>query len=497
MTIRPTRSNRGARRAVLASAGTAAVVLATIATASAAEPTVSGPSTTTAPYVLPVATGVGVTSLLTVGDSVSGYLMAGIPDGLGAWDNGDGTFTVLMNHELGFDKGIARAHGGIGAFVSKWVINKSDLKVLSGEDLIQKVMVATGSGYAQATGIANQLNRLCSADLPDEAAFYGAVNGFGTKNKIFMNGEEGGTEGRAFAHIATGPEAGTSYELPALGKAAWENIVASPYSKNKTVTVGLDDGQGGQVYVYVGKKSAKGNDIERAGLTGGTLYGVKVDGLTKEVDATTIAPGTRFSLVPIPGAATMTGAELDAKSNELGVTSFARPEDGSWSKTESEEFYFNTTASITGVSRNWHLTFDDAVQVVDGGEINVVVAGPTGSGAIGAPGPRMLDNLTTTADERLILQEDPGNQDYLAGVWTATPDNPHTVVPTKVLTFDPALFTPGLAGFITKDEESSGIIPVPFLGKDLFLFDAQVHKATGDPRTVEMGQLLIAHIPAS
>jgi len=37
--------------------------------------------------------------------------------GLGAFDNGDGTFTVLMNHELGATSGVARAHGGKGAFV--------------------------------------------------------------------------------------------------------------------------------------------------------------------------------------------------------------------------------------------------------------------------------------------------------------------------------------------------------------------------------------------
>ena len=39
-------------------------------------------------------------SILTAGDSVNGYRMAGWPDGLGAYDNGDGTFTLLMNHEL-------------------------------------------------------------------------------------------------------------------------------------------------------------------------------------------------------------------------------------------------------------------------------------------------------------------------------------------------------------------------------------------------------------
>ena len=40
---------------------------------------------------------------------------------------------------------------------------------------------------------------------------------------------------------------------------------------------------------------------------------------------------------------------------------------------------------------------------------------------------------------------------------------------------------------ITLDEESSGIIEVR---EGEFLFDAQVHKATTDPETVELGQLL-------
>lgn len=167
-------------RTVTALAGLVALSATALGAASsaAAGPSGTGPSTTTAPYVLPVASGVTTTSLLTVGDRASnGYLMAGIPDGLGAYDNGDGTFTVVMNHELGFDKGVVRRHGGVGAFVSKWVVDKATLRVISGEDLIQRVMVATGSTYSQATGVAAQLNRLCSADLPDQAAFYRAVNG--------------------------------------------------------------------------------------------------------------------------------------------------------------------------------------------------------------------------------------------------------------------------------------------------------------------------------
>jgi hypothetical protein len=48
--------------------------------------------------------------------------------------------------------------------------------------------------------------------------------------------------------------------------------------------------------------------------------------------------------------------------------------------------------------------------------------------------------------------------------------------------FDPAQFTSGAAGFITQDEESSGIIDAArFLGGGSFLFDAQVHKAIPRP----------------
>src|SRR5262249_40026280 len=54
---------------------------------------------TATPYVVPANPAVDVRSILTTGDSVGTYRMAGIPDGLGAFDNGNGTFTVLMNHE--------------------------------------------------------------------------------------------------------------------------------------------------------------------------------------------------------------------------------------------------------------------------------------------------------------------------------------------------------------------------------------------------------------
>src|ERR1044071_3494216 len=58
-------------------------------------------------YLQGTSRGVTFTPIITTGESVNNkpdgvtpYRMVGIPDGLGAFDNGDGTFTLLANHEL-------------------------------------------------------------------------------------------------------------------------------------------------------------------------------------------------------------------------------------------------------------------------------------------------------------------------------------------------------------------------------------------------------------
>ena len=117
-----------------------AALIATVAQAIADQ----GPSTAVAPYLQPMVPGVKITSILTTGEFVGGYKMGGIPDGLGAYDNGNGTFTVLMNHEIFANTGVpplgkVRAHGGTGAYVSMWVIDKKTLAVQFGEDLMKRV----------------------------------------------------------------------------------------------------------------------------------------------------------------------------------------------------------------------------------------------------------------------------------------------------------------------------------------------------------------------
>src|SRR5262245_5259128 len=134
----------------------------------------TGPSTTQSAYVLPSKPVVTTASIISVGDMVSGgFRMVGIPDGLGAFDNGDGTFTLLMNHELGNTSGLTRSHGSKGAFVSEWVIDKKTLQVISGADLMTAIHMWDSIGQASLAPTGSfAFNRFCSGDLPEPTAFY-------------------------------------------------------------------------------------------------------------------------------------------------------------------------------------------------------------------------------------------------------------------------------------------------------------------------------------
>lgn len=477
-----------------------ALALAVAAGGAAHAGAYTGPSSSQSPYVVP-STGVDVISILTVGDSVnnkpdgSPYRLVGIPDGMGAYDNNDGTFTLLVNHEIGNTLGVARAHGQTGAFVSEWVIRKSDLSVVRGSDLIQRIVFDKTPEDGTLT-----LGRLCSADLPAVSAFFNASSGLGTQNRIFMSGEEVGAEGRVFGHVATGTDRGTSYELPYLGKFSWENSVANPHAQDKTVVIGLDDTTPGQLYVYVGDKRAAGNDVEKAGLVGGSLFGIKVNGITLEDRTAGISDGTAFTLQNFGDVSGLTGAALQSSSVASGVTEFLRPEDGAWNPLNPNEFFFVTTdrfetASQQGESRLFRLRFADITNPTLGGTIDQLLNGDE-------MGLQMLDNLAVDLDGNVIIQEDPGNQDYLARTWMYDPD---TEALTQLLVSDPARFAPGAPGFLTRDEENSGVIDVTALmdgnkgcsvsgGTRCYIGNTQAHYAISG-ELVEGGQIYLTRVP--
>ncbi len=523
-------------------------------------------------YIVPVMPGVVVKPIASSGDllpagvdgtgtAVGGGAtksVVGILDGLGAWDNGDGTFTVVANQELGATKGATRAHGAVGSFVSRYTINKSTQKVVTLADQITSTMVHNGSAFAFGT---TAIDRLCSADLPAATAFYNAASGKGlppASGRFFMSGEET-LYGRAFAHAVTGAYIGQSIQLPHIGIAGWENLVACPMAQDTTIVVGLDDTTPGQVYVYVGQKqtlaSTHGNVrdwAEAAGLIGGNLYAIVANGQLNEQrtpDLGFIGVGAgkgtalRFGLAQVGTPATVASwatpppttppipaPPMEAATAAVGGTYFLRPEDGVWDPLNPDTFYFLTTDRFDtvknggtgaatpslGRSRLWRLVFDDLANPANGGTITMLIDGSED------PGPQMMDNMGMDRFGRILIQEDPGNQEHSAAIWMYD-TNLGTL--KKVAKHDPSRFGDrgyGSAGIngakvssiapydgdssftavttVTgkSDEESSGIIDAQeILGPGWFLCGVQMHSITDMSQTleVERGQLASIYVP--
>jgi hypothetical protein len=221
------------------------------------------PSVPGTAYIMPTAAGWTSTALLTTGNQVKGYRMAGIPDGLGAFDSGGRTITVLMTQEIPTGQGAVRAHGGTGAYVSRWVINKDTLEVVDGRDFLaapEKLNLWSNGNWKAGDLSAGKLldiNRLCSADLAPVSAFYNAASQKGYNGLLFLTGEEGGNSNpnRAFAFVTND---GTAYELPAFsfGKPrdeadpppSWENLLAHPATGDTTLVMALSDGGTNQAF---------------------------------------------------------------------------------------------------------------------------------------------------------------------------------------------------------------------------------------------------------
>ncbi|MEN9709897.1 MAG: hypothetical protein RIQ68_2305 [Pseudomonadota bacterium] len=486
------------------------------------------PAATGAPYLSPVAKGWHVVSLLTTGNDVNGYRMSGIPDGLGAFDNGDHSITILMNHELAGGKGADRAHGGKGAFVSRWRLDKDSLQVVAGQDFLSspsKLHLWTGDAWKSGDQVPAKLrdfNRFCSADLAPVSGLYHAPSGLGYQGRIFLNGEEGGgtNANRAFAFIA---ETGEAYELPGFAfgtpndeknlPPSWENVLVNPVSSEVTVVAANSDGGSNQVYFYIGRKSREGSPVERAGLAGGKIYALSVPGVSAENRNTNI--GLEKSRVG-QGAGKPVGLSDVNKG-----TSFQRPEDGVWDPRNPNRFYFVTTdrnnfaadgtvrdgqdVTQIGRSRLWAVTFDDVTKMAtDGspvGRIEMLLDGTEGGD--------MFDNVTIDDNGVLYLCEDPGNSRHNGKIWSYDSRTGAFEIVTK---FDPALFGDVVSGQYSApaapfvdDKETSGITDVTDLFKNatwyrpgarVLLVVVQAHFVYDASQTigqdlVEGGQLLL------
>jgi hypothetical protein len=476
-----------------------------------------GISSSSTPYLTPIAGDTQIASILTTGDAIGSYRMSGIPDGLGAYDNNNGTITVLMNHELQNTLGIARAHGGIGAFVSEWVIDKTTLEVKSGADLMKKVYAFDTPTNTWVEQLNVAFSRFCSADLPAASALFNSATGNGSQARIFLTGEESsGANTRGVAIVSTGADKGKTFILPWAGpfaafSAGWENFLTHPDAGDKTVVMANADGGDNGVYLYVGTKQKTGNEVEKAGLVGGQAYRVSVNGGVPETTAVDAGLAltnnvNTFSLVPTTSAG-------------VAGTRFLRPEDGAWDTVNKNRYYFATTnqqdaakdgnansdipAAQVGRTRLWSLTFTDITRPQLGGIIEMVLDGTETVTVAGrVHGTQMFDNITVNTDGTLILLEDVGNSKHNGKVWKY---DPVTKKLSLLAQHDEVRFgdyATGVVGTLTKDEESSGVIEVTaLLGRNdnrrYYLLVSQNHAAaTGANATelVEGGQLMLMSI---
>jgi hypothetical protein len=405
-----------------------------------------GAMTTVRPFILPLeGANLTITPLLTTGEMVGDYQMAGVPDGLGAVRTSD-EIILFMNHELS-----AEDDGNLtDSKVSRLVLDPETGAVRSGSYVI------TGDeGYWS----------LCSASLAGPEAGFDAP--------VFLTGEESTDGSHGGMAMAIDAMNGTVTELPWLGKFAHENQVAVPGFEGKTVVLATEDNSdGSQLYMYVAASPA---DV----LAGnGQLYVFQAADAAGTAD---IAKGDELtgSFIPVDQADNVDAQTLETKVRGDGAFTFIRLEDLTYDRTNPHTIYFtdtgddeapNLAADGTPLSLNgrlYQMTLDPADPTKVTG-LTVLLDGDTGDD-IHNP-----DNIDANAST-IMLQEDTG-----AGVARILAYSIADGTLTPVATLDQSdsdeLVDPS-------DEpgawESSGIINVAdIFGEGAWLADVQAHSRT-------------------
>ena len=483
-------------------------------------------------YVISTNSAVSVTPFATSGDVIGNTILRGTPDGLGALKNSDGTLTLLSNHEISTSQNEAIAakkpDGTYASSISKMTYDPKTNSVTALSPLIKSVSYYSyildeftdnwllsfpvSTPYKDAYGaplFTNGLSRFCSSTLAPAGTFSYSENvttkvgkksvttkvDYGYDGAVYFTGEESGDWSRAFAVNMDGQ----MIQLPYLGLSSWENYVPAPASatKLKTVLMGNEDGSAtaSQLYMYVGTKKSSGNTFaDKAGLHGGDLFVLNVpEAKTDNIIRTTFGKGKRISanFTKIGWNPDSSGTTMEA---QIGGTTFARIEDGQFDPANPNVYYFVTTESnkdplatapnpaTPSVSRDggalWRFTFTDIANPTLGGQLEMLLDGSE-SPYMGKP-----DNLTIEPGGYILIQEDPGNNDLVSRLFA------YRISDGKVATiaqFDEQYFKVGGSKFMTKDEETSGIISVTSLlnkndGASYFIFDAQVHTSIGVAR---------------
>jgi hypothetical protein len=503
-------------------------VLAVAITATAASA-----DTSVKPYVVAVGDEYELDALLSVNDRVPEasnptlrYRMVGIPDGLGAHPNGDGTSTVFMNHELGFgvtSSPVVDASGTPvgpayrGALVSKWTIDAQG-NAIEGErayDWIfnENTFVGPAPDTSNVAQMPRQFGRFCSGDL------VGPPQGFDDWI-YFANEEVGPAESfDGLGGIAVAIIDNSLYTLPKLGRFSWENTVAQPTPGNRTVIMGMEDGPAAlepgvvnsQVYMYVGKKDPRNaaGVLRRNGLDNGDLYVLAPADPASASEAQFESGTIDVVWKVIPNAGALSDPQLEAASDAVGAFTFARPEDGAFNKRDRAEYFFVTTGDAAVASNKLGRLY--SLRLNPGNPTQpaklTVVYNADKILAVGGDIAISPDNIGTSQDYLMINEDGTGasrpvmaskNRD--GSIWRFDITNDKVGIDAgsavRVAELDPPgrngsppdpVITPGIW-------ETSGIIDASsILGPGTWLSDVQAHPQTPAPApgTVEDGQLFL------
>jgi hypothetical protein len=508
---------RRLRKRTAATAATIVVAAALVAAALAA--------TAVKPYAVPIGGEYSVTPLFSADDKVpllggapgQQYRMVGIPDGLGAHPNGDGTSTLYMNHELNSNQLSEPVVGGPknrGTYVSQWILD-GDGDPVAGRRAYDRVYNEdTFVGPApDTTNTTRALARFCSGFLA------GPANGF--DRWIYLTNEEEQTAANTFdgrGGISVAIYDNELHALPDLGHYAKENTVVQPHQGTRAVIFSTEDGPAtldNQLYMYVGKKdrSSRASVLERNGLVDGTVYVFHSRDPARNSERTFRTGSVTGDWIPIPNAGALTDVQLEAASDAVNAMTFVRPEDAAFNSNNANELFWVTTGSSSGaddgvneLGRLYSLrlhpgnpTKPATLTVVYNADL---VAAAGGDIAVSP------DNLDAS-DRYLMINEDGTTESRLhmaskgrdGSIWRFDLVKGPTgavgvdvTTATRVAELDP----PGRDGIPVGPGvwETSGIIDTTALfGADTWLSDVQAHPPTTPPGgptvTVEDGQLFL------
>lgn len=398
----------------------------------------------------------------------SSYVPPGVLDGMGAYEVNPWTVRVFVNHELlnfdGYSYNVSDGMGGTfpltGARVSFFDIDKKTCKIKAGGLAYHTIYDATGAVASDDSFLANDFSgfsRFCSASLfePLEWGDRGLVD------RIFFTGEEDGGffNGVGGAEWALDPATGEFWQLPDLGRGAWENVTVLDTGSTETVAIlladdtspfdfnpgAMDGDEAAPLFLYVGAKdTAPMADFPaRNGLRGGKLFvwvsdtgevlpseflaaGSFLAGKFVELDTTGGTPSedgnTGFDEFGNP-----TQGTLWIRARALGAFGFSRPEDVATNPRNGAE----AVLASTGVD-----TYDIIPATLDGadtfGTVYKVGVNFNGVDATALPGTtefpcvvsiiydgdadparalRSPDNLDWADDGMIYVQEDKAEDD--------------------------------------------------------------------------------------